>query len=160
MGHEKVNCKLLYNHSWNSDPVYLLVVLDLVVQDGSMRLFGLLPGESDGVLSGPVLLHRCHQRWTWEECGQHGGVMRAKFSLFLLRDKIYAEDRSIPISKKNFSMSLVCCINNIRRRSFTHTSRGASDDLIKIWMHFRLLRTADDRKTGINPEWDGTWDCV
>lgn len=47
--------------------VYLLVVLDLVVQDGSVGLFSLLPGDGDGVLSGPGLPHRCHQRRTCEE---------------------------------------------------------------------------------------------
>lgn len=42
---------------------YFLIVLDLVVQNGSIREIRLLPRESNAVLGSPVLPDHTYQGW-------------------------------------------------------------------------------------------------
>lgn len=65
--------------------LYLLVIFDLVLQDGQCCLLGLLPGESDAVGRRPVLLQSPDERGTWwrhgrTERGRGGGVSRGRRS--------------------------------------------------------------------------------
>lgn len=51
---------------------YLLIVLQLIVQDDAVGLVGLGPRQGDAVHGAAHLVHDGHSRWSWKR-GQRSG---------------------------------------------------------------------------------------
>lgn len=112
---------------------YLLVIFDLVFQDGQCCLLGLLPGESDAVGRRPVLLQSPDQRRTWWRHGHTGGGRQPRSETKL------GEKLTRPTCHE--TISRVCKTDFNRQANRTQTqgstpSSGTSNCFNKLFLPF------------------------